>query len=155
MRSLNVHSLQRSLNNLCLQLDKKYFINNGGCCFVAYLIAFHLDRLGLRYRLLIFTDVSKDEISISSEVHSRVKNTSKRTSIVGLKTCHHYALYLEGGGVINAGGFNRLPNKYLIEDITSSDIKWIYRSGVWNSKYNVHNNRIVRKAFNAFFNDYE
>lgn len=155
MQSLNVHSLQRLLNNLCLQLDKKYLINNGGCCFVAYLIALHLDRLGLKYKLLIFTNVLKDEISISYEVHSKVKNNSRRTSIVGSGTCDHYAIYLEGGGVINAGGFNSLLNKYIIEDITSSDVKWVYRSGVWNPEYNVHNNIIIRKTFNAFFNGYE
>ena len=50
---------------------------------------------------------------------------------------------------------NNLPNKYLVEDINSSDIKWIYRSGRWNPEYNVHNNRIIRKTFNAFFNGYE
>lgn len=155
MRNLNVHSLRRSLNDLCLQLNNKYLINNGGCCFVAYLIAFHLDRLGLRYKLLIFTNELKDDISILSEVHSKVKNNSRRTSVVGSGTCNHYALYLEGGGTINVGGFSILPNKYLVEDINSSNIKWIYRSGRWNPKYNIHNNRIIRKTFNAFFNGYE
>ena len=155
MRNLNVHSLQRSLNNLCLQLDDKYLINDGGCCFVAYLIAFHLDRLGLGYKLLIITNEFKDNISISSEVHSRVRNNSRRTSIVGSGTCNHYALYLEGGGTINVGEFSTFLNTYLIEDINSSDIKWIYRSGRWNPEYNVHNNRIIRKTFNAFFNGYE
>ena len=155
MRNLNVHSLRRSLNDLCLQLDNKYLINNGGCCFVAYLIAFHLDRLGLGYKLLIITNEFKDNISISSEVHSRVRNNSRRTSIVGSGTCNHYALYLEGGGTINVGEFSTFLNTYLIEDINSSDIKWIYRSGRWNPEYNVHNNRIIRKTFNAFFNGYE
>lgn len=155
MRNLNIHSLRRSLNDLCLQLDNKYLINNGGCCFVAYLIAFHLDRLGLGYKLLIITNEFKDDISISSEVHSRVRNNSRRTSIVGSGTCNHYALYLEGGGTINVGRFNTFLNKYMIEDVNSSDIKWIYRSGRWNPEYNVHNNRIIRKTFNAFFNGYE
>ena len=155
MRNLNIHSLRRSLNDLCLQLDNKYLINNGGCCFVAYLIAFHLDRLGLGYKLLIITNEFKDDISISSEVHSRVRNNSRRTSIVGSGTCNHYALYLEGGGTINVGRFNTFLNKYMIEDVNSSDIKWIYRSGRWNPEYNVHNNRIIRKTLNAFFNGYE
>ena len=79
MRNLNVHSLQRSLNDLCLQLNDKYLINNGGCCFVAY----------------------------------------------------------------------------MVEDINYSYIKWIYKSGRWNLEYNIHNNRIIRKTFNAFFNGYE
>lgn len=155
MRDLNIHSLQRSLNELCWRLNRKYSINSGGCCFVAYLIAFHLDRLGLRYKLLIFTREVKDDFGISSEVHSKVRNNSKKISIVGAGTCNHYALYLEGGGTINVGGFDTLLNKYLIEDINSSNIKWIYRSGRWNPEYNIHNNRIIRKTFNAFFNGYE
>jgi len=155
MRDLNVHGLQRLLDELCLQLNRKYHINSGGCCFVAYLIAFHFDRLGLKYKLLIFTKELKDDVSVSAEVHSKVKNNTRRTSIVGSGTCHHYALYLEGGGTINVGGFNTLPNKYLVEDINSSNIKWIYRSGRWNPEYNIHNNRIIRKTFNAFFNGYE
>lgn len=154
MRNLNVHSLQRLLNELCLQLNKKYYINSGGCCFVAYLIAFHFDKLGLRYKLIVFTRELKDGISISSEVHSKIRNNSKKTSIVGFETCSHYALYLEGGGIINIGEFGTLP-KYFVEDINSSNIKWIYRSGRWNPEYNIHNNRIIRKIFNAFFNGYK
>lgn len=154
MRNLNIHSLQRSLNELCQQLNNTYSINSGGCCFVAYLIAFHLDRLGLRYKLLIFTKELKDDISISSEVHSKIRNNSRKTSIVGSGTCNHYALYLDGGGTINVEDFY-IFNKYIIEDINSSNIKWIYRSGRWNPEYNIHNNRIIRKTFNAFFNGYE
>lgn len=154
MRNLNVHSLQRLLNELCLQLNKKYYINSGGCCFVAYLIAFHLDKLGLRYKLIVFTKELKDNVSISFEVRSKIRNNSRKTSIVGSGTCSHYALYLEGGGIINVGEFGTLP-KYFVEDINSSNIKWIYRSGRWNPEYNIHNNRIIRKTFNAFFNGYE
>lgn len=154
MQSLNIHRLQRSLNKLCQQLNNNYHINNGGCCFVAYLIAFHLDRLELRYKLLIFTKELKDDISISSEVHSKIRNNSRETSVVGSGTCTHYALCLDGGGTINVGDFY-IFNKYIIEDINSSNIKWIYRSGRWNPEYNIHNNRIIRKTFNAFFNGYE
>ena len=155
MRHLNVHSLQKSLNELCLQLDRRYSINSGGCCFVAYLIASHLDKLGLKYKLLIFTDKPKDYFSIFSEVHSKVRNNSKRISIVGAGTCHHYTLYLEGGGVINVGEFNSLLYKYFVGNINSSNVKWIYKFGRWNPDYNIHNNRIIRKIFNTFFNGYE
>lgn len=155
MRNLNVHSLQRSLNKLCRQLNRKYFINSGGCCFVAYIIAFHLDRLKLRYKLLIFTKENKDDSGISFEIHSKIRNNFKRNSTVGNSTCNHYALYLEGGGAINVGGFDNLSNKYLVEDINSSNIKWIYKSGRWNPEYNIHNNGVIRKTFNAFFNGYE
>lgn len=138
-----------------MHLDRKYLINSGGCCFVAYLIATHFDKLGLRYKLLVFTRDYKDILNISSEIHSKIKNNVQRDSVVGSGTCDHYALCLEGGGYINAGGFKEFSNKYSIEDILSSNIKWIYRLGRWNSEYSIHNNRVIRKIFNTFFNDYE
>ena len=155
MRGLNVHNLQRSLNELCMQFNRKYSINSGGCCFLAYLIASHFDKLELKYKLLILTKDYKDPLNISLEVHSKIRNNSQRDSVVGAGTCNHYALYLEGGGYVNVGEFEVLPNKYTIKDIQSSNIKWIYRSGRWNPEYSIHNNKIIRKTLNAFFNGYE
>lgn len=155
MRSLNIHNLTRLLNKLCLQLDEKYLINDGGCCFVSYLIAYHLDKLQLKYKLIIFSDEIKNSISISSEVYSKSKNKSKLKSVAGSYVCNHYTLYLEGGGPINISGFNKLPYKYYIEDINSSNIKWIYNSGIWNKIYNINYNNIIRKIIKEFFNNYK
>lgn len=155
MRNLNVHNLTRLLNNLCLQLDEKYFINEGGCCFISYLIAYHLDRLQLKYKLIIISDEIKNSTSISSEVFSKFRNKSKVKSVTGFGTCNHYTLYLEGGGPININGFNTLPYKYYIEGINSSNIKWIYNSGKWNKIYNTCYNNNIRKIIKEFFNNYK
>lgn len=155
MRHLNIHSLQRSLNSLCNQLALSYMINDGGCCFVAYLIASHLDKLGVKYKLIIFSDEYKNLEKIQAEVCSKIVNRTIKFSVTGIGTCNHYSIYLEGGGSVNIDDFNEGYMKYYIEGIDSSHIKWIYRTGRWNPSYDRRNNRIIRKTFNAFFNGYE
>lgn len=155
MRKLNIHSLRKSLNNLCNQLSISYTINEGGCCFVAYLIASHLDKLGVRYKLIIFSDKRKNLEKIQAEVRSKIVNRTAEFSVTGTGTCNHYSIYLEGGGSVNIDDFNGGYMKYYIEGVDSNHIKWIYRTGRWNPSYDRRNNRIIRKTFNTFFNGYE
>lgn len=56
MRQLNVHKLVRNLNELCDNLVKEYDVNCGGCCYVAYEIAKHLDRFHISYELRVLND---------------------------------------------------------------------------------------------------
>ena len=37
------------LNSLCDNLNYKYSINSGGCCFVAFCIATQLEKYGIPY----------------------------------------------------------------------------------------------------------
>ena len=50
---MNIHSLARELDKLCEQLDNKYDVNCGGCCYICWQIARHLERLGLKYNLVL------------------------------------------------------------------------------------------------------
>ena len=70
MRLVNVHNLKHSLDCLCSCLDKLYSINSGGCCYVAYLIACHLDKLRVKYDLVIYDYKRKDGACINSEVQN-------------------------------------------------------------------------------------
>ena len=56
------------LNNLCQKLDILYDINNGGCCYVAYKIAKQLDKLNIKYELVVFDYISKNKSLTSKEV---------------------------------------------------------------------------------------
>lgn len=130
-------------------------INEGGCCFIAYLIATHLDKLGVKYKLIIFSNEYKNLEKIRAEVRSKILNRTAEFSVTGIGTCNHYAICLEGGGSVNIDDFDEGYMKYYIEGVNSNHIKWIYRTGRWSSSYDRHNNRIIRKTFNAFFNEYE
>ena len=51
-----MRDLISDLNNLCSYLDNWYEINSGACCYVAYLIARHLDKLNVGYKLIVYAD---------------------------------------------------------------------------------------------------
>ena len=154
MRNLNIHSLRDSINRLCDFLDEEYNINNGGCCFIASLIAERLDRLGISYNLIAFDDLERDLDFIQNEVSSKIKNKSLRKSVTGNHTCIHYCLSIRGAGEINIGEFENL-SKYIIKDIHSSNIRWIYRNGVWNNEYDTNNNKAIKQIIKSFFERYE
>lgn len=147
---VNIHDLKHSLDCLCDCLDKLYSINSGGCCYVAYLIACHLDKLKVKYDLVIYDDKRKNKSYINSEViHMYLPN-----SVTGKQTCVHYCISISGGGVVNEGDVTYLK-KYVIRDITSRNLKWLYRNGNWNKMYNRDNNKYVKGMINSFFSKYE
>lgn len=156
MHGLNVHSLRYSLNCMCDFLNQVYFINDGGCCFVASLIAFHLDRLGVKYKLIVFDNEEKDYVSIQYEVLNMSKMKGTKCSISGNNTCSHYSIYIDGAGAINSNSYyDRDLKSYKIPGVNSKHIRWIYKHGSWNSEYNTYNNKIVKGIINSFFMKYE
>lgn len=152
MKRLNIHSIVADLNDLCLQLDDNFNINNGGCCYVAYEIARHLDKLGIEYELKIYDDYNKNQEAINKEIITKHCNKCKDTSIVGLHSCNHYFLFIKGAGSINEERENFYNcNKYSISNINHKHIKWVYRHGLWNDTYQVANNSIIKKLVNLYF----
>lgn len=156
MRSLNIHAIRDSINRLCSFLDEEYDINSGGCCFVASLIAKHLDRLKIPYSLVAYDYLEKDLDYIQYEVLSKAKNKSGRKSVTGRHTCDHYCIKIIGAGEVNNEGFDDEGySKYIINDVCSSHIKWIYRNGLWNNEYDTNNNKIIKGIIKSFFREYE
>lgn len=155
MHRLNVRSLRRSLNCLCNCLDELYYINDGGCCFVASLIALHLDKLGVGYELAIFDEESKDSTSINYEVLSMSRMKGSRNSILGEHTCSHYCICIDGAGIVNGVSYDWPINTYKIPGVTFRNIKWVYKNGSWNDCYSTNNNKIVKNIINSFFRKYE
>lgn len=150
MRAINVHDLKNSLDQLCQCLDNLYSINCGGCCYVAYLIACHLDRLKVKYDLIIYDDSKKDVLDVSFSILNR----ELPNSVTGKKTCMHYCISISGSGVINEGSFFRWK-KHTIKGITSKNLKWLYRNGAWNRTYNRKDSKCVKGIIDSFFLKYE
>lgn len=153
MYDINLHRLRKSLDRICRDLAKTYSINDGGCCYVAYLIAYYLDKLNIKYRFVIYSDNHKDIDNISKEILLKIKGSSDRNTVIGDGTCNHYTIYIEGIGIINNDDFKHGFKRYYIYSIKSSNIKWVYKLGFWNSQYNTNNNKIIRKIIRDFFNN--
>lgn len=154
MRRLNCHSLHKSLNSLCRFLDETYDVNKGGCCFLASVIAKHLDRLGIDYALVIYDDYKKDHTQIEHEVISCHRNKGIFTSVTGSCSCNHYCLQIKGAGVINEDDLEE-THRYLIPDVTYKNINWIYKNSDWNDCYEVRHNKTIKNIVKTFFKDYE
>ena len=155
MRNLNIKQLRKSLDCLCQFLDDVYRVNNGGCCLIAYLIASNLDKLGVKYSLVIYNDSRKCISGITREVTSMSKATNPVNSITGKNTCWHYALRIYRGGYINRGCVSPCDLEYRIRGIYSENIKWIYDTGCWNKEYNTKNSKSIKRIIDSFFEQYQ
>lgn len=151
----NLAALCKSLNNLCNFLDKEYDVNNGGCCYLAYLLAAQLEKLQLKYKFIIYDIEDKDIEAIQHEVSNKSKNRRRDSSVTGANSCNHYCLYLENGGEVNKSSFNDANEfRYVLENISSSNIRWIYRTGEWNEDYDPSNNTVIKDMIKSFFKHY-
>ena len=69
---MGIEYLVKEVNRICNKLQNKYDINYGGCCYVAYLIKKHLERLGISSELVI-VDTSGDieEVEVKAACDNR------------------------------------------------------------------------------------
>ena len=148
----NLENLVEDLNVLCDRLDQDYNINFGGCCFVAYLIMKHFEKIGLHPTLIIESDCENiDQDDFLDCVHTRSGNCQ------GLKdqTCYHYFIYIpEINKYINSG---EIYEDYLYEfqGLSAKDVHWIYKTGDWNNNYNRKNSSMVGRKIAQVFRKYE
>lgn len=156
MRNINLRNLKQSLDHLCYCLNSLYDINYGGCCYVAYLIACHLDKLKVKYDLVIYDYdyPNKDKSMMNYEI----RNMCVPNSVTGKYTSDHYCISIANAGTVNSiivDFDDSNAKRYVIKDITSRNIKWLYRKGHWNDVYNHQNDKYVRGMINLFFSKYE
>ena len=148
----NLENLVKDLNILCDRLDQDYNINFGGCCFVAYLMMKHFEKIGLHPILVIENDCEKiDEDDFLDCVHTRSGNCQ------GIKnqTCYHYFVYIpEIDEYVNSSECYE-DYLYKFQGLSAKDVHWMYRTGDSNSEYNRKNNTKKNKKIAQVFRKYE
>lgn len=155
MRKLNIHNLVKELNLLCSELQEQYSINHGGCCYLAYLISAELERFGVEYDLVVYDYYKRNRSCVEHEVINCNRNKKLEESITGKHTCDHYCLRIRGAGIVNLHNEDNGNNEYIIPEVPSKNIKWLYKRGRWNMCYSTKNNKIVRKLVKEFFKKYD
>ena len=151
----NLKRLKWSLNSLCKFLDENYDINSGGCCLLTYLIAVNLEKLGVKYDLIIYNDRAKNLKGITREIIKMEEEESIESSVIKGGTCTHYTLKIHRAGIINKEDYN--PDHYFeyrINKINSNNIKWIYEKGFWNSYYDTANSASIQNIIKSFFEQF-
>ena len=127
----------------------------GGCCYLASLIAKHLDKLNIKYDLIIYDNYSRNRENIKCEVISRRRNKGLNNSVTGRYSCNHYCIRLRGAGVINGNGDYTEEHRYSIPNISYKNIRWIYKNSRWNKCYKVQYNKTIKNIVKEFFKNYE
>lgn len=142
---MNLAKLNRILN----ELDYKYNINSGGCCFVACCLIHHFRNLGIKYKLVV---LSEDYIS-AQELRSNIRYN--KGYCTNCETANHYFVEVYGVSV-NRGDFNL--ESYSVSKatyISPEELYDVYKSGSWNSDYDKYLNKEVFRAISKFFKPYE
>lgn len=146
-----MEQLINRLNKLCNKLHNKFYINYGGCCYVTYLIAKHLDKLNIPYKLCVATPNELCIKQVQWELNNKIMNNDSNTSICGNNVCSHYYILIKDK-IINGCDYDWY-NMYTF-NANHKIIRWIYKWGDWNDDYDVYNNRKVRNSINYLFKKY-
>lgn len=119
--------LIKKLNYLASELDRRYSMNSGGCCYFAYLIAEWLEAYDIEYRFIIQDDGPIDGVSGK-----------------------HYCLQIMPSKLF----INKLSKYSHIKttQLASGQIFSYYRKSNWSEKYDICNNAVVKKAIDNIFN---
>ena len=159
--------LIEELDNLCDKLDRKYDINCGGCCYIAYLISLVLSTFNIKYKLTIYDH----EVNFHKKLEIRNNIRNNRGFPCRLDTANHYAISISGK-TINKSSFSPWPGKHLsisyikpeeikemytksISYIKPEEIKEMYTKGDWNDYYNRSHNGHISKLFYKIIKKYE
>ena len=130
-------------------LDNQFCINEGGCCYVAYLIAANLERLSVPYKLIMY-DNHYIRYPVS-EFRDNVRN-NKEGNCLGKQAVSHCAIYLpQNKRVLNSVERGFTDYHFIVGKITSKDILTIYAHGDWNTAYSNRCNSQVYNFINAIF----
>lgn len=113
------------INFILEELNNKYHFNSGGCCYVAYLIAKELERIGDPFQLV-------------------VQSSSTRVG-------NHYCLCSLKFGFINE---DIRYDQRVIFTASSETIKRIYDENGWSMKYDTRNNKALEKEIKHIFSIY-
>lgn len=130
------------LNKLLIELDNKYYINRGGCCYIAYILAKKFDEFNIPYCLNI-----ECEFSFLYQSNSRTNVIEGR---VGKSANHYYLRYRKeniNNENVNSNYIVSISSKY----IDHTNIKLIYDTCLWNSMYNTDNNNKVKNIIYDYF----
>ena len=142
-----------AINKLCDNLDDAYYMNAGGCCYCASLIARELDALGIKYKLVIFDyqTIGASPLAVRKDIKSRNRHSNFWDILFAGS---HYAIMLSNGRILNPGYFTSYPSMSICY-VNHSHIKWMYDNGDWNRTYETKYNSIIAKRVKQIFKQYE
>lgn len=136
------------LKKLITFIDNTYNINNGGCCYLSYIVAKQLEKHNIPYLVGITSYGDFDISEIKSNINRRSRNGVFSFDDYG---CNHISIKI---GHLDVNAIEDIHDVEYI-NLTSKDLHWLYNKGLknsdWNTTYNTDNNQIISKFINVLF----
>ena len=149
MQSNQLIKFVYKLKNLVTFIDNTYNINEGGCCYLSYIIAKQLEKHNILYLVGITSYGDFDISEIKSNINRRSRNGVFSFDDYG---CNHISIKI-GHLDVNVIEDGTSDVEYI--NLTSKDLHWLYNKGLknsdWNTTYNTDNNQIISKFINVLF----
>ena len=151
--------LANELNKFFENLNYKYKINYGGCCYVAYLIARELEKRHIKYKLMCEYENYGKIYNLKHECSILKYNLKNRLSIDN-NTTINFGMHIfikVNKYLINKGDIVNDSKVVCIPNVNSVDIYNAYNNIEWNYRFNTFykntiKNRIVNK-FKELYNE--
>lgn len=123
---MNLYLLE-NVNAICTLFKKLYWVNDGGCCYLAYKIADYLEKNQIKYSVLLYDDHIYYELPTEAVRHVAIK---VNTTILNFDP------------ICSCGNISTLTN------IKAQELLAYYKKCVcWNSLYNTANNKFLKSIF--------
>lgn len=142
------------IEKLSAYCHDKYNINWGGCCYFAYLLARELEKIGVRYKLVIEDDQSGFKRLKKLDVRNSIRNKQECCNGNTLSSCCHYTLQIDGV-IVNNEGCRNYYDYLIVGCVKPEEIEWLYKVGSWNNCYKTRHNKIVEQLVVKTFKKYE
>ena len=149
MQSNQLIKFVYKLKNLVTFIDNTYNINEGGCCYLSYIIAKQLEKYNIPYLVGITSYGDYDISEIKSNINKRSRNGVFDFDDYG---CNHISIKI---GYLDVNVIEDDTSDVEYINLTSKDLHWLYNKGLknsdWNTTYNTDNNQIISKFINVLF----
>lgn len=131
----NYDTLCRNLNAICSCLDTIYSINEGGCCYMAYVLANLLEKDNISFRVLVDND-GEDLPEYFGGLNESVA---------------HVCIEVNGNVINDLEGSRYTSYSY----VTAKDILNYYETCLtWNSIYDRFRNKFIKYVTNLLYENF-
>lgn len=147
---MTVNALIIKLNSLFTALDDIYYLNEGGCCHAAYLVAKELEKRNLNnFILRVYNDYVLDEELCFINIENNYDAFPIHSD-----TAIHYVLVYNN---IEINPINILEDMKCINlhGVDSCFISKICKKGDWNCMFDTNNLIFIRRFIKIIFDQYD
>lgn len=147
LKKSEYNTVFENLNSICSCLDKIYRINNGGCCYIAYIIADILYKEGIDYEVVVVPEEDSD-------LPDKFEDIKDSAYHVFIKVKFKDEDYLINSDDCSLEGDDTEYEARSYNNVTPEEILNYYNSFHWNWVYNAVKNKFIKYVINLLYDNF-